>query len=199
MIHPVSRSYFWGYDEVAALNKSILIKIWQNVSTLLTSLWLKLFPTTPAHDTHSLAKFYTQAPHQNFVTSALSTQNFQTEPQKRAQARALGYRAEIFAALWLMLKGYSLLNWRFILKGGELDLILRRGRTIAFVEIKARNTHIAALEAVSPQKIRRLRHAARHWLMCNPWARDFSLRGDIVTFAKGAWPKHCSNAFELWT
>jgi hypothetical protein len=51
---------------------------------------------------------------------------------------------------------------------GEIDLIARRGGTIAFVEVKARPTRDVALEAVSPRQARRMVGAARYWLSLQP-------------------------------
>ena len=49
-----------------------------------------------------------------------------------------GHGAERRAAWWLRLKGYRVLaiNWRSV--AGEIDLIARRGGTLAFIEVKQR-------------------------------------------------------------
>ena len=56
----------------------------------------------------------------------------------RRRAERGGRRAEALAALWLRLKGWTILARRVRTPVGEVDLIARRGRTIAFVEVKAR-------------------------------------------------------------
>ncbi|MBI3275131.1 MAG: YraN family protein, partial [Methylocystis sp.] len=56
---------------------------------------------------------------------------------RRARHRG-GLRAETLAALWLTYKFYKLLARRYRARDGEVDIIARRGRTIAFVEVKAR-------------------------------------------------------------
>lgn len=108
-----------------------------------------------------------------------------------------GRGAERIALVWLMAKGWRPLARRFAAAGGEIDLVMRRGRTIAFVEVKARATMEAALDAVDAGKRRRIGRAARAWLTRHPWAAALTLRADAVCVAPGAWPRHVENAFEL--
>lgn len=57
----------------------------------------------------------------------------------RARRRATdlrGHVAEATALVLLVLKGYRPLARRFRAGGGEIDLIVARGDTIAFVEVK---------------------------------------------------------------
>lgn len=108
-----------------------------------------------------------------------------------------GRGAERVALVWLVLKGWRPLARRFQEAGGEIDLVMRRGRTVAFVEVKARATMAAALDAIDAGKRRRVGRAARAWLARHPWAAAMTLRADAVCLAPGEWPKHVENAFEL--
>jgi putative endonuclease len=108
-----------------------------------------------------------------------------------------GRGAERLALIWLMLKGYRPLARRFSAQGGEIDLIMRRGDTVAFVEVKARGTMEVALESIGATKKRRFGRAARAWLSRHPWAATLTLRADAVFLAPGHFPRHLPNAFPL--
>ena len=115
----------------------------------------------------------------------------------RWRAHRFGLRAESIAALLLRVKGYQVLDRRFSAAGGEIDLVARRGATIAFVEVKARDGLDAAAEAITEAKRRRIGRAARVWLARNPWAAAFNLRGDAVFVAPGRLPRHLAAAYRL--
>lgn len=116
---------------------------------------------------------------------------------RRRGALLFGLRAETVAAILLTLKGYSILARRYAASGGEIDLVAMRGRAIAFVEVKARPDLDAAAESISFTKRRRIARAARAWLARNPWAVEFTLRGDAVFVAPGKLPRHVPAAYTL--
>ena len=118
-------------------------------------------------------------------------------PEDRRRALERGLRAETFALLFLALKGYRLLARRYGGKGGEIDLITRRGRAVVFVEVKSRDDFDSAAEAIWPAKRRVFSQAAAHWLRRNPWAASFDLRADAVLVAPWRTPRHIVCAFEL--
>lgn len=115
---------------------------------------------------------------------------------KRA-AHLFGLRAETIAALWLSAKFYRILARRYRVKGGEVDIIARRGDAIVFVEVKARGDMDEALSAITPEKQRRFSRAAARWLATNQWAASYTLRADAVFIAPGRLPRHVVAAFEL--
>jgi len=108
--------------------------------------------------------------------------------------RALGERGEDLVAAWYLDNGYEVLvrNWRC--RSGELDLIVCRGRTYVFCEVKTRTSVAfgAPVEAVTRVKQNRLRHLATLWLADNPRrATDIrfdvaSVMGDEVEVLEGA-------------
>ena len=116
---------------------------------------------------------------------------------RRRATHGRGLSAEAWALLALMLKGYRPLGRRFTASGGEIDLIVRRGRTVAFVEVKARATLDAAAIAIDARKRARLSRAARAWLTRHPQPAQATLRADAVFVAPRRWPRHLPNAFEI--
>ncbi len=75
-------------------------------------------------------------------------------------AEKRGRGAETMAALWLRLHGWRILARRARVPGGEVDIVARRGRTLAFVEVKARATDAAAAFSLDAYRLRRVVVAA---------------------------------------
>jgi putative endonuclease len=55
-------------------------------------------------------------------------------------ARLSGRRSEVWAAVWLMAKGYRILGFRLKTPTAEIDLLAQRGPVLAVVEVKSRTT-----------------------------------------------------------
>ncbi len=95
--------------------------------------------------------------------------------------RARGRWGEDLAAAHYRRSGYEVLdrNWRS--PTGELDLVVRRGPTIVFSEVKARRTADfgPAAAAVTVAKQRRIRQLAVEWLRAHELHAD-SIRFDVV-------------------
>ncbi|WP_457796997.1 YraN family protein [Methylocystis sp. S23] len=115
----------------------------------------------------------------------------------RRAARAYGLQAETVATLWLRARLYTILDRNYRIKGGEIDIVARRGRTVLFIEVKARGDIEEAAIAITPQKQRRVSHAANRWVATHPWAMNCTLRADAIFIAPGRLPRHLENAFEL--
>ena len=113
----------------------------------------------------------------------------------RRSAYRHGHLAEFLAAALLLLKGFRLLARRYRTPLGEIDLIVKRGRTIAFVEVKARAFERDALESVGRAAERRIVAAADLWLAKHPAATGLDLRYDMVVVAPWRLPKHLPDAF----
>ncbi|SCY35540.1 YraN family protein [Microvirga guangxiensis] len=120
-----------------------------------------------------------------------------TALERRRATFLRGHRAEWIALLFLIAKGYRPLARRYAAAGGEIDLIMRRGDTIAFVEVKARGLMDNALSAITATKRQRFSRAARAWLARHPHAQGKTWRADAVFIAPKRWPQHIVSAFEL--
>lgn len=103
-----------------------------------------------------------------------------------------GLKAERYAALYLNLFGYRILEQRYKTPVGEIDLIARRGRTVVFIEVKARANLISAKESITPHQRRRIERAAS--LYMRKLKGDDLLRFDAILvsgwklkYIKGAW------------
>ena len=117
--------------------------------------------------------------------------------ETRREAYGRGQRAETLAAWWLRLKGYRILARGFRVAVGEIDLIARRGRLIALVEVKARPSLEEAGAAILPRQRERIARAAEVFLQRHPALAGFDLRFDVVLLAPGHWPRHLANAWHL--
>ena len=83
---------------------------------------------------------------------------------------------------WYRLRGWRILGENVWAGGNELDLIVRRGRALRFVEVKAKKSPRFGdpLEMVTVEKQRRLRRAAAAWLAAHPEAAELEARFDVV-------------------
>jgi putative endonuclease len=110
----------------------------------------------------------------------------------RQRAERGGRRAEWLAALWLQLKGWKILGRRVRTPVGEVDLVARRGRTVAFVEVKARATAEEAGFALDEYRLRRVAAAAE--ALAHRYAREGDdIRLDAVFVVPRRLPRHMVN------
>jgi putative endonuclease len=108
-----------------------------------------------------------------------------------------GLAAEWLAVAFLTLKGYRLVSRRYGGKGGEIDLIARRGTLVIFVEVKARAIMDDAATAITPEKIRLVNRRIRDWCARNPWAAGLTLRADAIFLSGKRWPRHIEGVFPV--
>jgi putative endonuclease len=111
----------------------------------------------------------------------------------RAEREAWGRRGESLAAWFLRLKGWRILAQRVKTPRGELDLIARRGRVVAFVEVKWRSSAAELDHAIDEYRLRRVAAAAE--AVAHRYARASDVqRIDVVLLAPGRFPRHMANA-----
>lgn len=106
------------------------------------------------------------------------------------KAHRQGHRAEWGAALYLMLKGYQILGFRLKSKAGEIDILARKGRSLAVVEVKRRGHQDQALLAVYADQYERLMRAGLSIQRSRPSLQSLELRIDLLALAPGQWPRH---------
>jgi putative endonuclease len=110
-------------------------------------------------------------------------------------ARQAGRRGEVWAALWLMAKGYRILGFRLKTPQGEIDLLAQKGAVLAVVEVKLRATRDAALAAVGHQQRQRLRRAGEAYAARRADLKHAAVRLDLLALAPGRWPCHIPDAW----
>lgn len=115
-------------------------------------------------------------------------------------ALARGQTAERRAVWLLRLKGYRILARRFRPAKsyglGEIDIIARSGRTVAFIEVKARKGADEAVFAIGAQQQARIAHAAAHFMKVRPRFADWDMRFDAMVLEAGRfWPRHIVDAW----
>ena len=117
-----------------------------------------------------------------------------TAPGRRKALRR-GHRGEWLAAMALRLKGYRIAERNFRCPLGEIDIVARKGDLVVFIEVKARGTLQAAIDAVSHESQRRIANAAEIWISRQADWENLSWRFDIVAVMPGRWPKQLADAF----
>jgi len=112
----------------------------------------------------------------------------------RQRAERGGRRAEAIAALWLQVKGWRILARRLRTPVGEVDLVARRGRILAFVEVKARANVDQAAYALDEYRLRRVAAAAHASSHRFARAGD-DIRIDAMFIVPGRLPRHLANVW----
>lgn len=118
----------------------------------------------------------------------------------RLGGRRSGLESERAAESFLVLKGYFPLARNHVCRGGELDLVMRDGETIVFVEVRRRREGalVGALESITDAKRRRVVKAALDWAV-RAGALGKSLRFDVVAVTQtkaGPLFEHVEEAFD---
>lgn len=120
--------------------------------------------------------------------------------QKRSAKTQTSYErgvwAEGMAALFLMGKGYKILRRRYKTRYGEIDLIVRKGGILCFVEVKARSSEEAALSVIDARGRRRIENAALHFISENQEFSESVMRFDVVAVIPPLRVVHLDNAWE---
>ena len=112
----------------------------------------------------------------------------------RAAAERRGRSAETLACWYLRLHGWRIVARRARVPGGEVDIVARRGRTLAFIEVKARASEASAAFALDAYRMRRVAVAAER--LAPRFMRDGDeLRIDALFIVPRRWPRHIVNVW----
>lgn len=112
----------------------------------------------------------------------------------RKRAEKHGRMGETVAAWWLRLRGWRIIATRVRTPVGEVDLVARRGRTIAFIEVKTRATSAELDLAIDRHRLKRVAAAAA--MLAHRYAHaDDDIRIDVILIAPRRLPRHIVNAW----
>jgi putative endonuclease len=114
---------------------------------------------------------------------------------RRVAADRFGRWAEMRCIWRLRLTGYRVLARRFRSPVGEIDIVARRGGTVAFVEVKARANHDSAAFALTEFQLRRIARAAEAFAARHPALVNCAWRFDAMLVTPRGWPRHMT---DIW-
>jgi putative endonuclease len=113
----------------------------------------------------------------------------------RRRAEQHGRAGEARAALWLQMKGWRILDRRRKTQLGEIDLIARRGRTVAFIEVKWRASAAELDHAIDEYRLTRVAAAVES--VAHEYAgQGEDIRIDVLLLAPNTFPRHIVNAWQ---
>lgn len=115
-----------------------------------------------------------------------------TSDRKAAENR--GREGERRAAWWLWLRGWRILDRRVRTPAGEVDLVVRKGNLVAFVEVKTRATSAELDFAIDERRLGRVA-AAAEYLMPRFASPGDDIRVDVILIAPRTLPRHIENAW----
>ena len=107
---------------------------------------------------------------------------------------SFGLLAEYIIALFYLIRFYKILGHRVKTRMGEIDLIALRGRTIVFLEVKARMKEIDEILCTIHQQ-KRIRNAATLFLQRNSKYNGYDIRFDLCIIRPYRWPQIIENSW----
>ena len=114
---------------------------------------------------------------------------------KRQRAEQSGRDGETRAAFWLKAKGWQILDTRVKTPAGEIDLVAKRGKLVAFVEVKWRKKREELDHAIDQHRLARV--AAASEAVAHRYAGEGEdIRVDVILLAPGTFPRHIANAWQ---
>lgn len=114
---------------------------------------------------------------------------------KKRKAYHFGLWGEVAAILMLYLKGYHIIGRRMRNYAGEIDLIAKRGNTLAFIEVKTRKILDNPGDVLTYHQQQRITRAASLFVAKHRRYADANLRFDLVLVRPFRLPEHIENAW----
>lgn len=130
----------------------------------------------------------------------MKTRRFTPTAEWEDERQLLGLEGERLALGYLTACGWAVEAHRFKLGRHDVDLVVRRGRTVAFVEVKTRRSGAcgSALEAVGLRKQRDIARVAALWILRNGRPTD-EYRFDLVAVDAGRdGPPRIEHVADAW-
>lgn len=113
------------------------------------------------------------------------------------RSRQQGHSAEWFAALYLMAKGYQILGFRLKTPQAEIDILARKGRILAVIEVKRRQNPELALLALKAGQQERLLSAGAYLVRSRPALSRLQPRLDLIALSPRRFPRHLRGLLTL--
>ena len=114
---------------------------------------------------------------------------------RRQRAQRRGRVAEWLCLWHLRLRGWHILATDWRCPAGEIDIIARRGRVLAIIEVKSRGDIAVAATALAPRQRRRIARAAEAFLGTRPDLAGLDLRFDLMLVPRRRLPRHWPGAW----
>ncbi len=113
----------------------------------------------------------------------------------RRAAERRGRAAERWCRWHLRLRGWRILAAGWRCPAGQIDIIARRGRMVAVIEVKSRRDPADAALALGPRQRRRIARAAEAFLLTRPDLAILILRFDVMLAGPWRLPRHIAGAW----
>jgi len=111
----------------------------------------------------------------------------------KKQTYKFGILAEKIAMIFLLLKGYKILQRRYKSHFGEIDIIAKKSQNIIFIEVKARRKKANIEEVLTNHQINRVKRAGEFFISQNQQFSNYNLRFDFIEIDGLLLPKHHLN------
>ena len=120
-------------------------------------------------------------------------------PPRYSERRRTGNAAEERAADWLTNNGWEVVARNVLYRDGELDLVAKKGKLYAFIEVRMRSLNVWGDPSATVAKQRRVVRAAMRWMLRERLLNRVDARFDVISVVgkgRSAEITHFENAFE---